>query len=119
MPILMLDPTQRLNVHALIGAQRANVDDMRTYWRIQDRIELSQEEKEIVGYAIRQHPNGQQQVTWDTTRYLAPKEVELSPDEVQKLSKVIKEWQQGYQIGGDRVWLEPLLGQLENGSGPH
>lgn len=117
MSILVLDATQRLNVHALIGAQRANVDDMRMFWKIQDRIELSLEEKEIIGYQIRQAPNGQQQITWDTSRFLEPREVELTPDEVPKLLKIIKEWQGGFMINADRIWLEPLLGQLENGSG--
>lgn len=112
MPILVLDQTQRLNVHALIGAQRANVDDMRLFWKIQDRIELSPEEKELISYQIRQR-DGQQQITWDSTKYLPPKEVELSPDEVQKLGKIIKEWQGGYMIAADRIWLEPLLYQLE------
>lgn len=115
MPILVLDQTQRLNLHALIGAQRANVDDMRLFWRVQDRIDLSPEEKDSIGYQIRQ-VNGQQQIAWDATRFLAPKEVEFSTDEFQKIGNIVKTWQSGYMIGADRIWLEPLLGQLENGS---
>jgi hypothetical protein len=106
-----------LNLHAIIGAQRASVDDMRLYWRVQDRIDLSYEEKEAIGYQVRQQ-NGQSQIAWDSNCGLAPKEFEFSPDEVQKLQNIIKQWQAGYQIGGDRIWLEPLLGQLENGSAP-
>lgn len=118
MSILVLDHTQRLNLHALIGSQRANVDDMRLYWKVQDRIELSPDEKEAIGWHLRQNENGPPQIAWDSTRWLAPKEIEFSPDEVQKIVKVVKEWQPGYLINADRMWLEPLLGQLENGSGP-
>lgn len=121
MSVLVLDHTQRLNLHVMIGMQRANLDDMRMFWRIQDRIELSNEEKEAIGYQVRtaQTQNGPvPQIAWDPSRWLAPKEYEFAPEEVAKLQNLIKTWQQGYQIGGDRVWLEPLLPQLENGSGP-
>lgn len=116
MSVLVLDHTQRLNLHALIGAQRANVDDMRLFWKIQDRIDLSPKEKEAIGYQIRQ-VNGQQQIAWDATCGLAPVEFDFLPEEVAKLGKIVKEWSPGYMIAADRVWLEPLLGQLENGSG--
>lgn len=114
MPILVLDHTQRLNLGALIGAQRANVDDMRMFWRVQDRIELSPDEKIAIGYQVRQ-VSGQQQIAWDGSCGLAPKEFEFTQDEITKLGKIVKEWQPGYMIAADRIWLEPLLGQLENG----
>jgi len=113
--ILWLDHTQRLNLHALIGAQRATVDDMRMYWRVQDTIDLSNEEREIIGYQVREQ-NGQRQIAWESTRGLAPKEFEFTSDEIQKLHNMIRTWQSGYMIGADRIWLEPLLGQLENGA---
>lgn len=114
MSILILDHTQRLNLHALIGAQRANVDDMRLFWKLQDRIDLSPDEKLAIGYQVRQM-NGQQQIAWDSTQSLAPREFEFSQDEFQKISNVVKTWQPGYMIAADRTWLEPLLFQLENG----
>lgn len=41
---LTLDHTQRLNLHALLGAQRADVGSIRAIWSIQDRIALEAEE---------------------------------------------------------------------------
>ena len=35
-----LDHTQRLNLHALLGAQRADVGSIRAIWAIQDRLAL-------------------------------------------------------------------------------
>jgi hypothetical protein len=117
MSVLCLDSTQRLNVHALIGMQRATVDEMRAFWKIQDAIDLSSEEKQAIGYHVQQ-VDGRQQIGWETGRTLAPKEYQFTQDEVQKIADVVKKWQSGYQIGADRIWLEPLLGQLENGASP-
>jgi hypothetical protein len=45
---LTLDHTQRLNLHALLGAQRVNVAGVRAIWAIQDKLALdSAEEKTL------------------------------------------------------------------------
>ena len=46
---LMLDHTQRLNLHALLGAQRADVGSIRAIWAIQDRIALDADEEIALG----------------------------------------------------------------------
>jgi hypothetical protein len=106
-----------LNLHALIGQQRASVDEMRMYWRLQDRIDLSEEEREAIGWQTRE-VNGQKQTAWDSSRGLPPKEFEMTDEEMKKVLNVVKSWQQGYMVGAERIWLEPLLGQLENGAQP-
>jgi hypothetical protein len=111
---LILDHTQRLNLHALIGAQRCNVDDTRLWWKVQDRIDLSAEEKKAIDFRVQQ-VNGMQQVAWDPSKQLPPAEYEFSPDELAKIQKTVQEWQPGFMIQADRQWLEPLLEQLENG----
>jgi hypothetical protein len=45
---LSLDHTQRLNLHALLGAQRADVGSIRAIWAIQDRIALDVDEERAV-----------------------------------------------------------------------
>jgi len=45
---LMLDHTQRLNLHALLGAQRADVGSIRAIWAIQDRLALSADEEKAI-----------------------------------------------------------------------
>ena|SRR6516225_2073062 len=111
---LILDHTQRLNLHALIGSQRANVDDTRLWWKVQDRIDLSDAEKQAIGFKVQQ-VNGMQQVGWDMNKTLPPTEYEFNAEEFGKISKALKEWQPGFLIQADRQWLEPLLEQLENG----
>ena len=113
---LMLDHTQRLNLHALMGAQRAALDELRMLWRLQDRIGLSDEEMAQINYRITQ-VNGMQQVQWDTSKVLAPREYEFDATEFARLSKIVREWQPGFLIGADRQWLEPLMAQLETTNG--
>jgi len=112
---LSLNSTQRLNLHALIGAQRASVADTRMWWKVQDRIDLSEEERERIGYRV-QRINGIDQVGWDASKQLPEKEYEFSSDEFEKLSQAVKDWQPGYLIQADRQWLEPLLIQMEGGA---
>ena len=35
---MTLDHTQRLNLHALLGAQRADVGSIRAIWAVQDKL---------------------------------------------------------------------------------
>jgi hypothetical protein len=112
MPTLTLDYTQRLNLHALMGAQRASVDELRTFWRLQDQIELTPEEKEAIGYKTVQ-ANGQVQVQWDVGKDLPARTYEFKDEEFQRLGRMVREWQPGFLIGADRVWIEPLLAQLD------
>lgn len=109
---LLLDYTMRLNLHALMGAQRSNLDDLRMLWKLQDRIELSEQEKAAIHYRVQQ-TNGQQQVMWDMTKNLPLEEYELSEPEAARLARMLKEWQ---FMAADRQWLEPLLAQLDGGS---
>ena len=109
---LSLDYTQRLNLHALIGAQRGSVDELRMWWRLQDRIELSTEEKEAVGFKVIEQ-NGQSLVQWDAQKTVPVKEYEFKDDEFQRLGKAVKEWPSGFLTGLDRKWIEPLLQQLD------
>ena len=45
---LTLDHTQRLNLHALLGAQRADVGSIRAIWAIQDKLALDADEEKVV-----------------------------------------------------------------------
>ena len=45
---LRLDHTQRLNLRALMGAQRADVGSIRAIWALQDKIALDTEEEQVL-----------------------------------------------------------------------
>ena len=61
---LTLDHTQRLNLHALLGAQRADVGSIRAIWIIQDRIALDADEEKAVELK-REMVAGQERVVWN------------------------------------------------------
>jgi hypothetical protein len=109
---LSLDHTQRLNLHSLMGAQRASLDDLRMLWKLQDRIDLSAQEKAAINYKVTL-VNGMQQVQWDVSKILPLEVYEFNEQESARLTKMLKEWQPGYLIGADRQWLEPLLAQID------
>ena len=61
---LTLDHTQRLNLHALLGAQRADVGSIRAIWAVQDRIALDADEEKAIELK-REMVGGQERVVWN------------------------------------------------------
>ena len=107
---LMLDHTQRLNLHALLGAQRADVGSIRAIWAIQDRIALDADEEKAVELK-REMVAGQERVVWNPALSIPVKEFELSDLEVGRLKAAIQTWD-AYGAAADRRWLEPLIKAL-------
>jgi len=108
--LLSLDHQQRLNLIALMGAQRANVAEMRMFWAIQDRLALNDEEKEKIQYRIAMQ-EGIEVPSWNRELRLEFKEFEVSEAEGQRLRRVIEEWPH-FLTQVDRLWIVPLLDQL-------
>jgi len=107
---LMLDHTQRLNLHALLGAQRADVGSIRAIWAVQDKIALDSEEEKTLE-ATREIANGLERVVWNPALSIPAREFELVDAEVSRLKAALAIWD-SYVAGGDRRWLEPLLDAL-------
>jgi len=104
---LTLDHTQRLNLHALLGAQRADVGSIRAIWALQDRIALGADEEKAIELR-RELVNGQERTAWNPALAISAKEFEFTTDEVARVKAVIETWD-GYGVAADRSWLEPLL----------
>jgi hypothetical protein len=107
---LTLDHTQRLNLHALLGAQRADVGSIRAIWALQDKIALDAEEETTLGVK-REITNGTERVVWNPTISISVREFELTDTEASRLRAAITTWD-SYATGADRRWLEPLLDTL-------
>ena len=88
---LTLDHTQRLNLHALLGAQRADVGSIRAIWSVQDRIALDADEEKAVEVK-REMVAGQERVMWNPALSLAAKEFEFSDPEVARIKAAIETW---------------------------
>jgi hypothetical protein len=83
-----------------------------------DRIELTSEERDKIGYKLREI-NGMLQPTWDANKQLDLVAFDLSEEEYRRVEKMIEDWQPGFTAAFDRVWLEPLLAQLEANRNGH
>jgi hypothetical protein len=107
---LMLDHTQRLNLHALLGAQRADVGSIRAIWSIQDRIALDGNEEKALEVK-REMVGGQERVVWNPTLAIPSKEIEFADPEVARIKAAIQTWD-SYAVNADRRWLQPLIAVL-------
>ena len=115
---LTLDHTQRLNLHALLGAQRADVGSIRAIWSIQDRIALDADEERAVEVK-REMVAGQERLVWNPALSVPPKEFEFTDTEDARIKAALQTWE-SYAAGTDRPWLQPLVEALfPTGDGNH
>lgn len=108
---LSLSYTARLNLHFMMGQQRGNVDDIRVFWELQDTIDLTQDEREKIRYKAVES-NGQNKAEWDGVLGLQSNAFEFTREQCDRMRNVVKTWQGGFSAL-DRMWLEPLLRQLD------
>ncbi len=107
---MLLDHTQRLNLHALLGTQRADVGSIRAIWAIQDRIALDVEEEKAVQMK-REMVGCQERVVWNPARSISAREFEFTDPEVARIKAAIQTWD-SYGANADRRWLQPLMETL-------
>jgi hypothetical protein len=107
---LMLDHTQRLNLHALLGRQRADVGSIRAIWAIQDRIALDADEEKSLELK-REIVAGQERVIWNPELSLPVRQFELTEQELARMKAAIQTWD-SYGVAADRRWLQPLVETL-------
>jgi hypothetical protein len=107
---LTLDHAQRLNLHALLGAQRADVGSIRAIWAVQDRLALVTDEEKTIELK-RELVNGQERMVWNPALTLPAKEFSFTDAEAVRIKAAIETWD-GYGAAADRRWLEPLIEAL-------
>lgn len=104
---LTLDHAQRLNLHALLGAQRADVGSIRAIWSVQDRIALDVAEEKTIELK-RDTAGGQECLTWNPALCLPAKEYEFTAAEIVRIKAALQTWH-SYGVATDRRWLEPII----------
>ena len=113
---LTLDHTQRLNLHALLGAQRADVGSIRVIWALQDKIALDADEEKVLELK-RELMGGQERVVWNGNLSIAPRQFDFTDGELARINAAIETWD-SYHATADRRWLESLLGDLDRSGMP-
>lgn len=104
---LRLDHTQRLNLHALLGAQRADVGSIRAIWAVQDKLALDADEEKMIELK-REFVNGQERTVWNPSLSVPARDFEFSGAEVVRIRGALGTWD-AYGATADRGWLEPLI----------
>jgi hypothetical protein len=107
---LTLDHTQRLNLHALLGAQRADVGSIRAIWSIQDRLALDADEEKVVELK-REIVAGQERAVWNPALSLPSREYDFTVAEIARMKVAIQTWD-SFGANADRHWLEPVIEAL-------
>ena len=110
---LMLDHTQRLNLHALLGAQRADVGSIRAIWAVQDKLALDPTEEKVVDLK-RELVGGQERTVWNPALSIPAKEFKFADNEIARIKAVIQSCD-SYSVRADRCWLNPLVEALFQG----
>ena len=108
--ILTLDHTQRLNLHALLGAQRADVGSIRAIWAVQDKLALDADEEKLIELK-REMMNGAERTVWNPALSIPPQDFEFSDLETARIKAAIQTWD-SYAANADRRWLQPLVEAL-------
>jgi hypothetical protein len=107
---IQLDHVQRLNLHALLGAQRGDVATIRVLWALQDKLALTPEEETAVELK-RECVAGQERVAWNPTRTVPVKEFAFAESEIARLRAAVGTWH-SYGAAADRRWLQPIVEAL-------
>lgn len=102
-----LDHIQRLNLHALLGAQRGDLATIRALWKLQDKVALSPDEEQAIELK-RDFVGGRERVVWNPASSIPTKELDLSGAELSRMRTAIENWT-AFGVSTDRRWLEPLL----------
>ena len=104
---LTLDHTQRLNLHALLGAQRADVGSIRAIWAVQDKLALDAGQEKRIELK-REMVNGTERTVWNPALSIPPQDFEFSDVETARIKAAIQMWD-SYAANADRRWLQPLV----------
>ena len=107
---LTLDHTQRLNLHALLGAQRADVGSIRAIWAVQDKLALDANQEKRIELK-REIVNGTERTVWNPLLSIPPQDFEFSEVEVSRIKAALQTWD-SYTVSSDRCWLQPIVEEL-------
>ena len=109
---IRLDHIQRLNLYALLGAQRGDVFTIRALWALQDKLALTPKEEATIELK-REVVAGRERTIWNPALTLPPKTYEFTDLEIRRVRAVVEAWN-SYGTT-DRAWLEPLIFVLSIG----
>ena len=106
---LTLSYTQRIHLCRDVRMQTGDAGALRAWWKLEDLFALDAKEKEAIKFQTRL-VDMQEVYLWDASVPLPEKEVELDANDLARTKHALTT---AIHRGQDRVWLEPLLAQLD------
>jgi hypothetical protein len=110
---LTLDHTQRLNLIAILDALECQGRrEMFAVCRLQEKLELNDEERAAIGWRKEKVPDGsgREGVLWSARAEPIICDCEISEDDVQRICRALDKFP--VVLGRDKAWYLPLVMQL-------
>jgi hypothetical protein len=108
---LTLDTNQRLNlIHMLDGLEAQGRREVHAVCKLQDSIDLTDEEKAAIQYRRERTPDGREYALWAANGHIGPRDYEFTNDDTQRLIRAIDNYR--VVLARDRSWWMPLVAQL-------
>jgi hypothetical protein len=108
---LILDHNQRLNIIAALD--RLECAGRREAWAVcalQQKLDLNEEERSIIGWRKQRTPDGREFVLWSNGPALDPRYYDLDDQEIERITKALDKYP--VILARDKTWWEPLIAQL-------
>lgn len=107
---LTLDHNQRLNLIAMFDRiETVGRREGFAICRLQEKLELSDQEREAVGYRKIKTPEGHEALQWNANG-LEARSYDLSEDDLTRICNVLDKYP--VMLGRDKHWWLPLAVQL-------
>lgn len=113
---ITLDHNMRLNLVAMLDA--LEVQGRREAWAVcdlQKQIDLSDGERDAIGWRKARAADGREYVVWNSTNGLQPRAYEFNDGDTGRICRAIDQYR--VVLGRDRSWWEPLASQLPEPQG--
>ena|SRR5215475_11242758 len=109
--ILNLDHTQRLNVIAILdGLECHGRREAYAVCRLQEQLDLNDDERTIIGWRKQKDDKGREYVLWNAQAVIGVKPYEISEDDLSRICKAIDKYPA--VLARDKNWYLPLIAQL-------
>lgn len=108
---LNLDHNQRLNLVAMLdGLECQGRREAFAVCRLQEKLELSDEERVAIGWRQMKAPDGRDYAMWNNNGAITAREFDLSEDDMTRLCSAVDK--HPVVLGRDKHWWLPLTKQL-------
>ena len=109
--ILNLDYTQRLNLVAILDTVECQGRrEAHAICKLQDTIDLSDKEKESIGYRKDRAADGREYVMWANTNGLHAREFIFADADSKRITSALDNYK--VILARDKTWWLPLVAQI-------